>query len=199
MMIGSMANGPLRRASMRLAVTGVLTLIPGLALGAGPGIWNGFYAGGQIGINYVQSDGTSHADGFTYGVLGGYDYQLLQQHIVIGGDIFYEDNLAKNHASIVGPLHYGTHVWGADFRVGYPVGSKSEWLPYIKLGYGRVYGTNDLSGNAGGPRYGVGAEWRINAQWSIMAQFMHEAASSNVDNLINNNWTVGANWRFGGL
>ncbi len=30
-----------------------------------------------------------------------------------------------------------------------------------------------------------------------MAQFMHEKAGSNVDNLINNNWIVGANWRFG--
>lgn len=198
-MIRSMTHRPLRRASMRLAVIGVLALMPGLALGASPGIWSGFYAGARIGINYVNSDNTSSEHAFTFGVRGGYDYQLLQQQLVIGGDIFYEDNLANNHASNVGPVHYGTHVWGVDFRAGYPVGPNSKWLPYIKLGYGRVYGTSDLSGSVSGPRYGVGVEWRMNSQWSITAQFMHEKAGTNVvdlDNLINNNWTVGFNWHF---
>lgn len=183
------------------AVLGVLLLAPAAAFAVVPGQWTGPFVGGQIGVNFISSDNTSSERAFTANIFGGYEVQL-SQHLSVGGDLFYEWNNKKTHTITnpnicVGPCttNYGSHVYGVDGLVGFPLGMGGSFKPFFKLGYGRVGGTGDLSGNEWDVRYGAGLEYRAPASnLGFIVQYMYQKFGG--DNFKNNNLTVGVTYHF---
>lgn len=175
----------------------ILVCTPAIALATTPTVttWSGFYAGGFLGVNNAKSDNTGSANAATFGLLGGYDYRFSRP-VVLGADVFYEDNRPTNHSSPIGTVSYGSRIWGVDAQAGYVLGNANQWLPYLKIGYGRGQGTRDLSGSSSGLRYGIGIEWRLYRHLGITFQYMRQKLGSADDNLTNDNLTVGADWHF---
>lgn len=168
------------------------------------GPWSGAFAGGQLGLNQVSSDHTSSENALNLGIYGGYQMQFAR-HFVLGGDVFYNWNQKKDHAvyndagTHVGTANFGTNTYGIDFLGGFPVGSMSHWMPYVKLGYGwaNLQGSRTSSGSENAVRYGAGIAWMPIRHLSFNVQYMHQNFGSGAnDNLQNDNWTVGATWHF---
>jgi len=171
---------------------------------ASTGQWSGWYAGGQIGLNRVGSDHSSSESALDIGIYGGYQMQY-SQHFVVGGDAFYNWNQKKDHTiyndmgAKVGTANFGTNTYGVDFLAGFPVGSMSKWMPYVKVGYGwaTLHGNATPSGSQHAARYGAGVAWMPIRHLSFNLQYMHQNFGSGAaDSLQNNNWTVGATWHF---
>lgn len=181
------------------AALAVLLLAPAAAFAAIPSQWTGPFVGGQIGLNYNSSDNTSSERAFTADVFGGYEVQF-SQHLSVGGDLFYEWNNKKTHnigGGCVGTCtaNYGSQVYGVDGLVGFPLGMGGAIKPFVKIGYGRVHGTGDLSGNEWNWRYGAGVEYRPpSGNWGLMLQYMYQKFGP--DNFKNKNLTVGVTYHF---
>jgi len=60
------------------------------------GPWDGPCAGGQLQLNTVSADGLSSETVLGLAVFGGYRMQF-PQHFVLGDDVFYRYNQAKDH------------------------------------------------------------------------------------------------------
>lgn len=168
------------------------------------GPWSGAFVGGQIQLNKSSGTQLSSENGLGLGVFGGYQYQF-HRHFVLGGDIFYDYNQKKDHTiynpdgTVYGSQKFGTKVYGLDVLAGFPVGTMSKWMPYVKLGYGwaNLQGSRTSSGSENAVRYGAGIAWMPIRHLSFNVQYMHQNFGSGAnDNLQNDNWTVGATWHF---
>lgn len=183
------------RHSLRLVLVALL-LCPAAAPAAGPHRWGGVYAGVQLGANNTALDNFESATGLTLAGYAGYMYPFMQ-HFVLGGDVFYEWNQQRTHnLNFGGSAKFGTNVYGADVSFGFPLGATGSYMPYAKVGYGWANGTGQLGGSGNAVRYGAGFEWRLSDVLGLNFQFMHQNFGSSNQGLINNNWTVGANWHF---
>ncbi|MGH8224987.1 MAG: porin family protein [Gammaproteobacteria bacterium] len=187
----------MKNLCMRAAL-GALLLAPAAAFAVIPGQWTGPFVGGQVGVNFNSSDTTSSERAFTANIFGGYELQL-SDHFTVGGDLFYEWNNKKDHTikNCLGPctVNYGSNVYGVDGLVGFPVGTDGAIKPFVKVGYGRVKGTGDLSGNEWDVRYGAGVEFRSTASnIGFIVQYMYQKFGN--DNFKNSNLTVGVTYHF---
>ncbi len=161
--------------------------------------WTGWRAGIQLGVNRNSYDGFGSSNSMTTTLEGGYDYRV-DWHLVVGGELYSEWNSDTSHSVNAFPgsnANFGSRAYGVDFLAGFPV---SNFLPYIKLGYGHVSITGDLSGSTNSMRYGIGAMWRIAPNSGVVFQYMYQKASipspfGNAD-LKNGNFTIGYNWFF---
>ena len=161
--------------------------------------WTGWRAGIQLGVNRNSYDGFSSSNTLTTSLEGGYDYRV-NWNLVIGGDLYREWNSDSGHTVNAFPgtnANFGSRSYGVDFLAGFPV---NNFLPYVKVGYGHVSLSGDLSGSTSSARYGIGMMWRINPQSALVFQYMYQKVSipspfGNAD-LKNVNLTVGYNWFF---
>ncbi|MGH8160949.1 MAG: outer membrane beta-barrel protein [Gammaproteobacteria bacterium] len=186
----------------RLFLLGVLSCVPVAAFAASPGSWTGPHIGVLLGGNSSSSNKTDNDLAFTASFLAGYDFQLTQ-HFVLGVGGFYEWNNQKTHSYNSCPgggcsVRYGSRIYGLDGRVGFPVGNFNQFMPYVKVGYGRSNLSGDLSGSDSSPRYGVGFEWMsATGTASLLIQFMHQKVNGDHGvSITNNNFTIGANFFF---
>ncbi len=161
--------------------------------------WTGWRAGIELGLSHNSYDGYASANTFATGMELGYDYQL-NQHLVLGGNLFSEWNNDTSHKLSSFPalnVNYGSRAYGVDGLIGFPV---NNFLPYVKLGYGHVSITGDLNGSDKSMRYGVGVFMRIDPHSALVVQYMYQKAS--IPNALGNgdfkngNLTVGYNWFF---
>lgn len=171
------------------------------AQGADPSsdAWTGWRAGIQLGVNRNSYDGFGSSNSLTTTLEGGYDYRV-NWHLVIGGSLYSDWNSDTSHTVNAFPgsnANFGSRSYGVDFLAGFPV---NNFLPFVKVGYGHVSITGDLSGSTDSARYGAGVMWRFNPSSALVFQYTYQKASipgpfGNAD-LKNVNLTVGYNWFF---
>ncbi|MGA7964975.1 MAG: porin family protein [Gammaproteobacteria bacterium] len=180
------------------AATAVAALVSSpAAFAAGQGPWNGAYVGGQLQLNTVSADYVSTENGLGAAIFGGYQMQF-SQHFVLGGDVFYQYNQAKDHTYPGGKANLGTKGYGVDVLAGFPVGDTGAWMPYVKVGYGWLSGHGSSSGSStdSSIRYGAGVAWKFHQNLSLQVQYMYQKLGSSNGNLKNNNLSVGVAWHF---
>ncbi len=182
-----------------MAVTAAFALMSApAAFAAEQGPWSGPYAGGQLQLNTVSADGVSSETALGLAIFGGYQMQF-SQHFVLGGDVFYQYNQAKDHnVPGFGTANLGTKGYGVDVLAGFPVGDAGAWMPYVKVGYGWLSGHGSASGSNtdSSIRYGAGVAWKFHQNLSLQAQYMFQKLGSSNGNLKNNNLSVGISYYF---
>jgi len=161
--------------------------------------WTGLRAGVELGMNHNTYNGFDSSNAFMQTLELGYDYQL-NDHVVVGGDVYGDWTSNTSHAVHSFPganADFGYKGYGVDGLLGSPVGN---FLPYVKLGYGRIDLSGDLSGSDNGLRYGAGLMWRLDTNSVLLFQLTYQkvSISGNPGNgdFKNTNLTVGYNWFF---
>ncbi|CAG4883031.1 Outer membrane protein A precursor [Georgfuchsia toluolica] len=128
----------------------------------------GPYVGAGIGVGSDRASGsvsTDYEHALAGGVEGGYNWDIGNSRWLFGLDAFYDQTRSESRNSTVGSIDFGDKAYGVDGKIGYAMGN---FLPYFKLGYGRIKGTNDADGySENGPRLGLGAEWKFADHWSL--------------------------------
>lgn len=129
----------------------------------------GAYFGADLGIGRDKLSGPVSApdkDAFAGGVVAGYNWDVSNSGLLLGLDAFYDQTKSKRRTNSANTsINFGDKTYGIDGKIGLAM---DKWLPYIKLGYGRIKGTNDASGySENGPHYGLGAEYKIADHWSV--------------------------------
>lgn len=92
---------------------------------------------------------------------------------------------------------FGSKAYGIDGKVGI---NMDKWLPYIKLGIGRIKGTEDADGySKNGPHLGIGAEYKFAPNWSFSGELSRIAGKEDGGiKLTNNSLLFGLKYYFGG-
>lgn len=150
--------------------------------------WTGAYAGAKIGLNNSEASGVSSKTSYTTGLEAGYLTNLNGP--VMGVDLFADFNPNEGHAT---GFTYGTHVYGADFKIGLDNG---PIMPYAKIGLAHTTATGDLSGSATGFHGGLGFEYMVYNNIGVTGEWTYDRADIGGGTLKNNNFTVGANYHF---
>ena len=190
------------KRSLLLTCAGVLACLPLMAQAQDSNPydgWTGWHAGIQLGVNHNSYDGFGSSNAMTTTLEGGYEYRA-GLHLVLGGSLFSDWNSDTSHDVRGFPgvsANFGSHVYGVDFMAGFPV---NNFLPFVKLGYGHVSLSGDLSGSDNSARYGAGVIWRLDPNSGVVFQYMYQKATipnaaSNGD-FKNGNLTVGYDWFF---
>lgn len=128
------------------------------------GDWTGFYAGGSLG--YADASDTTaafDADGLTYGLHGGYDYDFGT--FVLGGELEISGFDVEDGANSI------SSVARAKLRAGYDAGA---YMPYVTAGIARL-DVDGLNLDDTGPVYGVGLDYRYSDSLRIGGEILkHE-------------------------
>lgn len=117
------------------------------------GDWTGFYGGGQLGFGQLDADPlTEDPDGLTYGVHGGYLYDLGTW--VVGGELDIDGtNIEDETANVT-----LDSVARAKVRVGYDGGT---WMPYVTGGIAQASTSGDVEGSDTGAFGGIGLDYDL--------------------------------------
>ncbi len=132
------------------------------------GDWTGFYAGGSLGYADVTGSTTIGDDvnGLTYGVHGGYDYDL--GGFVLGGEL----ELSGFDVTDDGIGLDVDQVARAKLRVGYDAGN---FLPYAALGVAQLTTSGAIDDEDTGNFYGLGLDFRATDQLRVGGEILqHE-------------------------
>lgn len=159
----------------------------------------GKYFGVKFGIVNSSASGAIDAPSastLAYGVQGGYlqaGYNWDLYAIVVGLGAYYDVNNYSIHSNNVG---YSSRAYGLDTKLGLPV---DDWLPYIKLGYGRSMGTSNSnlgSVSQYGRNAAVGVEYNVAPRWSVIAELKRDSFSNRDKSITINNrlFTFGFNY-----
>lgn len=158
--------------------------------------WTGLYAGGQVGLNDSSADHTDSSLAFAISPHIGFNLPLpvnsRYSPLILGADFFFDHNGSVDHGA-PGHPHFGSDVYGVDFLAGIPLGVQRRIMPYAKIGFGDVNGTDDSNEDDVGFRVGLGAEYHLRRNWGLTAEWMHQDSNS----ITNDNFMVGMNYHFG--
>lgn len=156
--------------------------------------FDGGWIGGKLGNNRSSLTGLEKKNAMTYGVEGGYNWNLSNTLLALYGYADYNDKATHNP----GAVNYGSRTYGLGAKLGLSAG---KWLPYVKLGYGRTNGTGAPLASAIGStdaHLGLGVEYKIAQHWSLTGEFTKGSGKNAITKLDNENFTVGLNYYFGG-
>lgn len=155
--------------------------------------FDGGWVGGKLGNNRSSLTGLERKNATTYGLEGGYNWNFSSFLLGLYG---YADHNAKATHN-PGAINYGSRAYGLGGKLGISAGN---WLPYVKLGYGRTNGTGDpLASAIGGSsaHLGLGVEYKLARHWSLTGEVTSSSGKNAVTKLNNDNFTVGLNYYFG--
>jgi len=160
--------------------------------------FSGFFGGLKAGINRSETDGnfkTHNNDAFTGG--GELGYNLQWDNFLIGFSGFYDyiDKSAHDGPINGATSQYGANLGGADLKLGLPF---DRWMPYAKLGYGRVNGSGE-SNNFGGNAFhgGAGLEYKLAPHWGLAGEWTVTEPSDHGMKFKSNSLTLNLNYYFG--
>lgn len=144
------------------------------ALPAAASDFAGGYVGAGAGIGRDKLSGNLSSESknaLAGGVEAGYNWDIADTNWLLGIDGFYDRTKSKsrsvtdNLTGLSSNLSFGDKRYGIDGKVGYAM---EKWLPYAKLGIGRLKGTDDLSGyGTNALHMALGTEYKIADQWSL--------------------------------
>jgi hypothetical protein len=161
----------------------------------------GKYFGAKFGINNSSVSGTINAPSastFSYGVQGGYlqgGYNWELRAIIVGVGAYFEWNNYAVHSNDVG---YSSRAYGLDTKLGWAI---NDWLPYVKLGYGRSTATSNADLNSVAQyrsNAAVGVEYNVASRWSLIAEYKRANFSNQDESIIIHNklFAFGFNYYF---
>lgn len=159
--------------------------------------FDGGYVGGKIGANRTGMTAVSRQSPAATGLEGGYNWNM--NGMLLGVDGFLDFNSKKTHTGVApapAAVHYGSHVYGLDLKLGLPSGN---WMPYAKLGYAHVGGRGDAYASVigdSGAHLGLGVEYKFAPNWSVAGEWTNNTGKSGATKLNNNNFTLGVNYYF---
>ena len=134
--------------------------------------WSGFYAGAQLGYANIEATTGRSGDGFTGGLVGGYDWDLGNWVVGVGAEYDFMD-VGVGITDV-------ESIWRVKLRGGYKLGNG---LAYGTAGYAHV--DTDNAGDKGGYAVGAGYEHMISQVFSVGGEVLfHEFdgfAPNNVD------------------
>ncbi|HEU0219766.1 MAG TPA: OmpA family protein [Gallionella sp.] len=175
----------------------VLTVASLGATAAQAGEFDGGYVGGKIGVNRTDMTAVSRQSPIATGLEGGYNWN--RNGMLLGVDGFLDFNGKKTHTGVApapATVHYGSHVYGLDLKLGLPNGN---WMPFAKLGYAHTGGRGDAYASVvgdSGAHYGLGVEYKFAPQWSVAGEWTNNTGKSGATKLNNDNFTIGVNYYF---
>ncbi|SOC12838.1 outer membrane protein [Rhodobacter maris] len=148
--------------------------------------WQGFYAGATAGAatggrSTYKFAGTESSDSFgsgSYGVFGGYNYQL--DRMVYGGELALQ---ATDYDLDNGGGHFN-NMLDLKARVGRTYGARGEFLPYAFVGYskGQWKNVSGLSNDdPDGVNYGLGVDYALTDKWVVGAEFIRRELDADYD------------------
>ncbi len=161
------------------------------------GEFDGGYVGGKIGVNRTDMTAVSRQSPIATGLEGGYNWNM--NSMLLGVDGFLDFNGKKTHTGVApapATVHYGSHVYGLDLKLGLPNGN---WMPYAKLGYAHTGGRGDAYASAvggSGAHLGLGVEYKFAPNWSVAGEWTNNTGKSGATKLNNDNFTLGVNYYF---
>lgn len=177
----------MKKSTMTIALATMLLSMTAAQAGEFDGGW----VGGKIGSNRSNVTGLDTKNATTYGLEGGYNWNMGD--FSLGVDGFADFNGKATHNP--GAVNYGSNAYGLDAKLGLPAG---KWLPYAKLGYGRTNGNGGASTIGGSDvHFGLGAEYKFAPNWSLAGEYTSGSGKSGVAKLNNNNLSLGVNYYFG--
>lgn len=162
---------------------------PGLVMAAD---FSGAYLGGDIGVNRSSTSGvlvTSPANGGSYGLQGGYGWNLGNTFLGVEGS-FNNGQQAKHDPN----AQYGSNSYGLGLKIGVPL---DKLMPFARLGYDRTSGNGALSGfNSNAANSGLGLMYKVAPNWSLEGEWANTSSSSSGIKLKANNFSFGLNYHF---
>jgi len=159
--------------------------------------FGGGYIGGKIGANRTDMTAVSRQSPVSTGLEGGYNWDM--NGLLLGVDGFLDFNGKKTHTGVApapAAVHYGSHVYGLDLKLGLPSGN---WMPYAKLGYAHAGGRGDAYASViggSGAHLGLGVEYKFAPNWSVTGEWTNNTGKSGATKLDNDNFTLGVNYYF---
>ncbi|MCX7193082.1 MAG: OmpA family protein [Proteobacteria bacterium] len=176
----------MKKNTMSIALAAALLSISVAQAGEFSGGWVGAKAGSDR--SSLTTLDTKSAN--TYGVEAGYNWDVSS--FLLGVDGFVDSNRSATHNP--GAVSYGSKDYGLDAKLGLPSGN---WLPYAKLGYGRINANGAASTfGASGAHLGLGVEYKFAPHWSVAGEYTSASAKNAGSKLTNNNLTIGVNYYF---
>ncbi len=126
--------------------------------------WTGGYVGAQIGYGDVSA-GAVDGDGATYGLRGGYDWDLGDW--VLGAGVDWD----KTDIDLGGGPDNIDNIARLKFRAGYDLG---RTLIYGTAGAARAEGDiGGVSRSDNGWFAGIGADYALNDRWTLGGEVLH--------------------------
>ncbi len=126
--------------------------------------WTGFYAGVGVGYGQLEADDFSDdTEDYTYGVHGGYLYDLGS--FVVGAELEYDATDITDDAT-------GINLDGvarAKVRAGYDAGA---WLPYVTAGAAQAYTSGGLDADDTGYFAGLGVDYQVTNSIRVGAEVL---------------------------
>ena len=176
---------------------GVFVLLLLIAFKSNAAEFNGLYVGAKAGVNESQINGAMDSgdkSAFTGGLQAGYNWLLIDK-ILLGLNGYYDSNGSSSHSNAAGSIDFGSNVYGLDAKVGWEY---CAFLPYGKIGYARVEGTDGASSLKGdGLHGGLGVEYKFAQAWGVALEWTADLAKKDDSELRNDNFTLGLNYYFG--
>lgn len=152
--------------------------------------FDGGWIGGKIGSNRSNVTGLDTRNATTYGLEGGYNWNM--GGFLLGVDGFVDSNSKATHNP--GAVNYGSSAYGLDAKLGIDAG---KWLPYAKIGYAQTDGSGGAGAIGGSDVHlGLGVEYKFAPQWSVAGEYTTASAKTAGNKLNNNNFTIGINYYF---
>ena len=154
--------------------------------------FDGGWVGAKLGSNRSNLTGLDTKSATTYGLEGGYNWNMGGYLLGVDGFADFNDKATHNP----GAINYGSNAYGLDAKLGLPAG---KWLPFAKLGYGRTNGNgNALASVVGGSsaHLGLGVEYKFAPSWSLAGEYGTGSGKNAATKLNNNNFTLGVNYYF---
>ncbi len=154
--------------------------------------FSGGWLGAKLGTDRSSMTGYDSQSGNTYGFQGGYGWDM-GSNFLLGANAYWDRNAPETHNP--GPVDIGSKDYGLDAKLGLPYGN---WMPYAKLGYGRINGNSAVSAfGSSGPQMGLGVEYKFAPSWSLAGEYTSTSAKTNGIEMRNNALTLGVNYYFG--
>jgi len=139
--------------------------------------FSGAYIGAKVGVNTSSASGevnkASHTTMFPGLAIG---YAFNAGPVVLGGEVFAD-------------LHHGSATFkdgGVDAKIGYPV---NNLMPYARLGMTTDWPSTRF-------HYGLGVEYLLAKNVSLFTEWTGDTSHADNSHWKNNNFTIGANYRF---
>jgi opacity protein-like surface antigen len=128
------------------------------------GDWTGFYGGAQLGYGQLTADPlTEDPDGLTFGLHGGYLYDLGTW--VVGGEVDFDGSNIEDATADVAL----DSVVRAKLRLGYDGGN---WMPYLTGGIAQATTSGAVDGSDTGSFGGVGLDYQLSNNMRIGGEIL---------------------------
>jgi len=179
----------MKKNTIRMAL--VLASLNMTAVQAGE--FDGGWVGAKLGSNRSSLTGLDTRNATTYGLEGGYNWNMGGYLLGVDGFADFNDKTTHNP----GAINYGSDTYGLDAKLSLPSG---KWLPFAKLGYGRTNGNGNALASAigdGSAHLGLGVEYKFAPNWSLTGEYATSSGKNATTKLNNNNFTLGVNYYFG--